>query len=266
MIPSDVKKRKKRNQMKTMLTFRVLCVSAALGFAVGAKAQPQLITNGGFESGLSGWTRVDQIGSDGTFFVQSGAASPVNGFPVPAPPEGVQAVMTDASAGGSHLLYQDFTVPISLLSGTIGFSLFLNSGDAFHNPASLDWAATNNPGTLNLNQLNQQVRADIVRTSADPFSVAAGDVLQNLFQTRPTDALVAGYNTVSTDISALLGANQGQTLRLRFAEVDNVSFLNLGVDQVSIEATVPEPSPMALMMAGGLLGVGAALRRRKSTG
>jgi hypothetical protein len=72
----------------------------------GLRAQ---IANGGFEAGLGGWTSADQVGSDGTFFWQIGTASPVNGDPVPAPPGGLYAAMTDAQGPGSHVLYQNIT-------------------------------------------------------------------------------------------------------------------------------------------------------------
>jgi hypothetical protein len=251
--------------MNTRCDFKALWLTAALACALSTRASAQPITNGGFESGLAGWTRADQIGSDGTFFVQSGTTSPLNGFPVPAPPEGLQAAMTDSGAGGAHVLYQDFVVPTNILGGSISFDLFLNNGaDNFYTPASLDWAATNQNGRLNL---NQQARVDILTASSDPFSVAAGDVLQNLFQTHPGDPLVSGYDTVPTDISALLLAHAGETLRLRFAEVDNVSFFNFGVDNVSLSVqAVPEPSSLwmagALILAcGGPLGL-ARVRRR----
>jgi hypothetical protein len=127
-------------------------LASVIGAAAPASAQ-QLITNGGFEAGFSGWTRADQIGSEGTFFVQTGVASPVNGFAVPAPPEGAQAAMTDAGAGGSHVLYQDFLVPVGTATGMVSFSLFVNSGDAFRSPATLDWATPT---------LNQQARVDLL--------------------------------------------------------------------------------------------------------
>jgi len=47
------------------------------------------------------------VGSEGSFFSQSGSVSPINGDPVP-PPEGTKAAMTDAQGPGSHVLYQDF--------------------------------------------------------------------------------------------------------------------------------------------------------------
>jgi hypothetical protein len=238
-------------------------LSTGLTVAVVPAQAQQLITNGGFEAAFTGWTRADQLGSDGTFALQTGTSSPVNAFIVPAPPQGTQAAMTDSQAGGSHVLYQDFTIPAGTLSGNVNFSLFINSGDSFFSPAHLDWAST---GT---DRLNQQARVDIITTAADPFSVAGGDVLQNLFQTLPGDPLVSGYTNFSIDISPLLAANQGQTLRLRFAEVDNVSFFNLGVDQVTIQASpvaavAPEPSALALLLMGGLLARRTLARRRQA--
>lgn len=88
--------------------------------------------------------------------------------------------------------------------------------------------------------------------------------LLNLFRTQPGDPLVSGYDAFVADISPLLLAHHGQTLRLRFAEVDNVSFSNLGVDRVSVEplaGAVPEPSALSLL---GLRLVGCAAGRRST--
>lgn len=222
-------------------------MTAALMGLYSMTASAALITNGGFESGLAGWTVADQLGSDGTFFLQSGTLSPANGFTVPAPPEGSQAAMSDAGAGGSHVLYQDFTVPVGTSSGTISFALFINNGAGqFHVPSAattgLNW------GTA---VLNQQVRVDILGSSAAEFSVDPADVLQNLYQSATADPLLSGYSLITVDISALLAANQGNSVRLRFAEVDNVSFLNLGVDSVDITTSaVPEPASFGVALAG----------------
>jgi hypothetical protein len=251
-----------KREFKNKVKRRAAWLSAALlaypfTLAITPAHAQQLITNGGFESAFTGWTRQDQLGSDGTFVIQTGTTSPVNGFIVPAPPQGTNAAMTDAQAGGSHVLFQDFTVPAGTLSGTASFSLFINSGDTFRTPNTLDWATPT---------LNQRARVDIITTSADPFSLVAADVLQNLFQTAPTDPLTSGYTNFVIDISPLLAARQGQTLRLRFAEVDNVSFLNLGVDQVSIVASplaaaAPEPSSLSLTLVAGY----ALLRKAQRT-
>ena len=166
----------------------------------------------------------------------------MNADPVPAPPGGTNAAMTDALGPGSHVLYQDFVVGSS--AALLSFDLFIgNRGGAF---------VTANPATVGLDfstpALNEQARIDIVKSTADPFSVATSDVLLNLYQTKPGDPLVAGYNTLNFDLSALFAANPGQTLRLRFAETDNLAQLQLGVDNVSLEAleAVPEPASLVL--------------------
>jgi hypothetical protein len=227
---------------------------ATLFLAFGSAVRADVITNGGFEAGFTGWTRVDQVGSEGTFFLHSGTASPVNGLPVPAPPGGLFAAMTDAQGPGSHVLYQDFVVPaINITAARLSFDLFVgNRADRFASPSSLDFSTP---------ALNQQARVDILRPGADPFSVAAGDVLQNLFQTKPGDPLISGYNTISADVTALFAANAGQTLRLRFAETDNLNIFQFGVDNVALEV-VPEPATALLFGLGVLVSV-ARLRRRR---
>lgn len=231
---------------------RIMAVVALL-LASGSVGRADVITNPGFEAGFTGWTRVDQLGSEGTFFLQSGTTSPVNGDPVPAPPGGQFAAMTDAQGPGSHVLYQDFVVPVTGgQPARLSFALFIgNRADRFAAPNHLDFSTP---------ALNQQARVDILRPGADPFSVAAGDVLQNLFQTRPGDPLISGYNMISADVTALFAANAGQTLRLRFAETDNLNIFQFGVDNVALEI-IPEPSMALLFGLGALAGL-ARLRRR----
>ena len=236
-----------------------MCLAlAALALTASGPTRSAALVNGGFEAGFSGWTRVDQTGGDGTFVLQSGTISPVNADPVPAPPQGNVAAMTDSQGPGSHLLYQDFLVagPASLLS----FDLFIgNRAGLFATPASLDFALTSQIGAQTL---NQQARVDIVRTAADPFSVAAADILQSLYLTQIGDPPVQGYFSVTRDLSVFFGAHGGETLRLRFAEVDNVAPFQFGVDNVRFAApgVVPEP-PMWVLLASALAALLLARRR-----
>ncbi len=228
---------------------------------LGAQAGAAVITNGGFESGLASWTKADQIGSEGTFSLQSGTTSPVNGFTVPVPPEGTDAAMTDAQGPGSHVLYQDFLIPTGVTSANITFRLYIRNGaQDFFTPAtpSLDFSTP---------VLNQQVRVDILSTAGDPFSVLAADVIQNLYQSQPGNALISGYNLVTADLSTLFQARAGQTVRLRFAEADNVFTMNLGVDDVSINtgvSAVPEPSLWFPVAAAFLAGAITRLSRSRT--
>jgi len=230
-------------------------VSGTRGVASGA------VTNGGFEtnggagtSTFTGWTVVDQTGGSGSWFVQTGTGSPLNGFTTPAPTEGAFAAMTDQTGPGSHVLYQDVTVPAA--GGTLNFDLFIdNSASAF---------ATPSPATLDFTvSPNQQFRMDIMNTTAGDFDVGAG-VLANVFQTNPGDPLTnGGYVPVSFNLDAFAG----QTVRLRFAEVDNQGFFNVGIDSVRIVAppvAVPAFGPLgliALILALALTaGIGLRIR------
>lgn len=235
--------------MMTSTRFLIPTVVAAIvGLVVASSVHAlPVIQNGGFESGFTSWTRADQLGSDGTFALQSGTLSPVNSDTVPAPPGGTLAAMTDAQG-------QDFVATAG--SATLSFALFVGNRDTdFFVPASLDFSTP---------ALNQQVRVDIITTAADPFSVAAADVLLNLYQTSPGDPLVSGYSIQTTDVSALLAAHVGETLRLRFAETDNVFTFQLGVDNVRIDpaAAVPEPASMLLLGAALAALVGSRSLRR----
>jgi PEP-CTERM motif len=237
--------------MKTSARVTVSTLAAVvLGLAATLPVHAiPVIANGGFESGLTSWTTSDQLGSEGKFFSQSGTSSPVNGNPVPAPPEGSEAAMTDAQGPGSHVLYQDFAATPG--GAALSFALFIGNraSDFFTpTPASLDFSTP---------ALNQQARMDILKNTADPFSVAATDVLLNLYQTKAGDPPISGYNTITTDISALLAAHAGETLRLRFAETDNVFAFQLGVDAVRID---PIPEPASMLLLGAALAVLAGCR------
>jgi hypothetical protein len=239
-----------------------LC-ALVLGMNSPAKAA-SLITNGDFEDGggsLTGWTVANQASGSGSTYLQSGTGSPLNGFSVPAAPGPTHAAMTDQSGPGSHVLYQDFVVPAAVSAATLSFEEFVhNYAIAYYTPATLDYSV----------RPNEQARVDLMTsTPGNEFSVAGGDVLLNLFQTNVGDPLVSGYNPVSTDVTALLQAHEGETLRLRFAEVDNQNFFNFGVDQVSLDVASEAAAPAPSTALGGvlLLGVvgGIKLLRKKGT-
>jgi hypothetical protein len=215
--------------------------------SVASLAHAGAVVNGGFEAGLSSWTTVNQIGGDGTFFIQSGTASPLNGTPVPAPPGGAFAAMSDSQGPGTHILYQNVTVAAPVPSALLVFDVFVgNRANAFFTPNTLDFSTS---------ALNQQARVDILLGSADPFSVLPADVLINAFRTSVGDPLVSGYTHYSVDVTSVINAHLNTPLMIRFAETDNVFTFQLGVDNVDL---VPEPASCFIMMAGFV----ALVRRR----
>jgi len=230
----------------------LLGLSIVSVFATPNADATALILNGGFESGFTSWVRADQLGSEGTFSLQSGLLSPVGGFPVPAPPQGTTAAMTDAFGPGSHVLYQNFLVPAGTASLT--FSLFIgNRADRFVTPATLDFSTP---------ALNQQARVDILNAASDPFSLSSSDILFNLYRSDVGSPLITGYNNFTFDLTTLFAANVGQTLRLRFAETDNLAPFQFGVDNVQLESPSVVPEPQSIVLLGvGVLAL-LTIRRR----
>ena len=194
--------------------------------------------NDGFEAGVADtntipcWTVVDQGGGSGSWCNQTGTTPPQGDcsgslVQVDAPPEGVQAAMTNQPGAGSHVLYRCGV----LASEVVSFELYVNNENwDFASPPSLDYSV----------YPNQQVRADLVTETAiatDPFTVAPADILLNIHQTLPGDAPVSGYTTVTADASEYVA----QRVCLRFAEVDNQFFQHAGVDNVSIDLRTKGP-------------------------
>jgi hypothetical protein len=204
----------------------------------GSYVKANLITNGGFESGLAGWTVTNQVGSlaGSSWFAQTGTSSPLSGFAVPAPPQGLIAAMTDQGGGGSHALVQSFVVPGGITSVQISFLLFIGNrlpDGRFFTPNSLD-----------LNVIpNQQARVDILTAAATPFDLTPSNIVANLYQTHVGDAPISGYSLRSSIVN---GLTPGATYQLRFAEVDNQMQFQMGVDSVVID-TVPEPATFGLV-------------------
>ena len=235
--------------MNIQMTLFAACLAATLTSAMPSSARAGFVSNGGFEAGFTGWTRIDEAASDGTFFLQAGPTSPVSGDPVPPPPGGVTAAMTDAQGPGSHVLYQDFVIPAPMAAAFLVFDVFVgNRAGEFRTPNTLSFSTPT---------LNQQARVDILTGAADPFSLLPADVLFNAYRTNVGDPLVSGYTHRVIDITAIVNANLNTPLRLRFAEVDNLFTFQFGVDNVDI---VPEPSS-AMLAFVGLAGM-VSFRRR----
>ena len=99
---------------------------------------------------------------------------------------------------------------------------------------------------------------------AAPVDGVGAGVLQNILLTNPGFPNPSGYTTNSIDISGLAG----QTVRLRFAEVDNQFFFTMGIDNVHLSAgtlTLPTSQPWALFLSVIALTMAGLFYARKFT-
>ncbi len=206
-------------------TAKLIAGVAALVLLLPGSALGGSVAGGNFETGtLSGWSVVNS--GSGNWFAYSGTTSPHSGFPVAAPPQGNFAATTDQGGPGSHILYQDLALEAGL-KHTLTFTLYYaNRAGAFSTPASLSESVSP----------NQQYRVDVVKPSAAIASVAATDVLRNVVQTHVGDPLTRGPTPITVDLTPYAG----QTIRLRFAEVDNQYYFQASVDDVKLVSTPHE--------------------------
>ena len=209
----------------------MLAAVAALFVGAGA-AQAATVANGDFETGdLTGWTVNSTTASaNGYWFAYTGTVAPLPAPPStrrsPRPPQGTYAAVADQVNPGRRILYQDVALEQVSPGATMTLDLYAyykaQQGPlATPSPATLD---PNNPGA------NEQYRIDVMKPNAALDSVAPADILLNVFQTQTGDPQTLPPTQVTADLTPFAG----QTVRLRFAEVDNSGVLNASTDDVRI--------------------------------
>ena len=216
-------------------TLQVFLVALASALVGATSAGAATVVNGDFEAGnLSGWTQVNNPSGEsqsGEWTTYSGKFGGELGGEVPPPPAGSYAALTVQGGPGAHILYQDvalepyWTHQLSLVT--------------YYN--SVNTLVTPQPNTLSPGEgeggppENQQYRIDVVQPSASVESLEPSDILATVFATKSGDPTSMAPTTLTADLPAFAG----QTVRLRFAEVDNIGEFNAGLDSVAIQSTPP---------------------------
>ncbi|MCA1705112.1 MAG: hypothetical protein LC808_18360, partial [Actinobacteria bacterium] len=216
---------------------------AGVLLALASPAWAARVVNGDFETEtLSGFTVVNQPGGSGSWYAYSSTNPPPEGCAAPSPPEappqGTFAATTAQSGPGSHVLYQNIALEPNARH-TLSFTLYYKLFAPFSTPATLDF--TRVP--------NQQYRVDILKPSANPFSVTPANILARVFRTDPGEPTTLAPTRMTFDLSPYAG----QTVRLRFAEVDNQNCFLASVDNIDVRTRVsvpPNRSPACTITRG----------------
>ena len=205
----------------------ILVSAAVLLLAFGcASATPKIVINGNFEVGnLDGWLTTS--GGSGRWLVYQDGSTPPDRtitdpnvpFQMPNPPEGKYAAVTDMNGPGTRILSQVLKLDRRY---TLRCTIFYKNGaPVFANRDTFEVGSAE----------NQQFRIDIMKPTARVSSLAEQDVLATIFRTSPGDPLSLEPKTISFDLSAWAG----QTVRLRFAQADNLGPFRVGVDEVRLD-------------------------------
>lgn len=211
----------------------LMAIGAVLAVAlmtVGvAGAGANTVVNGDFETGdFEGWNVVNEPDPPtGSWVVYGPGGGPIS------PPQGAFAALTEQTAPGTHILYQD--VPIEAGQPYLSMTVYYESNGPITVPS---------PDTLEAGEEgdgNQQYRVEVLDPAAPLESLESADIFTTVFRTLDGDPSVMGPRVVGVDLSAYVG----QTVRLRLAEVDDLGEFYAGVDSVATGPVPPSPPSLA---------------------
>ncbi len=231
----------------TNLLSAVCCLLSA------GMANASLITNGDFETGdFTGWNTSQAGGS--SLFVAANPGDPTLGS---SPTNDFYAFAGNQGGPSQNIFWQSFVVPTALTSFTFSFDYsYQNFASSFINPT---------PDTLSyIGTSNQQFRVEILTGTALFDTVNPTDIIFSAIQTAPGSLNPQPWLSFSQDIFSVVSPFEGQTLQVRFAQVDNQGPFDIGFDNVSLSATtatVTEPASLALLSLG-LASIGFSRRKK----
>lgn len=216
------------NRVSSQMKLLAVAIFAAAALVAPASANAATVVNGDFETGsLAGWQVFNQPTESGDWFAYTGTTPPTGlGPSIPPPPAGNFAAIVAQGEPGTHILYQDVALE-PYYTHSLAMLVYYRSGASLTTP-SPDRLSSASPA-------NQQYRVDVMNPAAPLESVNPADILATVFATKTGDSQEMGATPFQVDLTPFAG----QTVRLRFAEVDNQGIFNAGVDSVAIQSTPP---------------------------
>ena len=171
----------------------------------GSSSSNQLVMNGGFETGtFTNWLKTNSTiyGDwviDNATYIPPGPGGHVTPF------AGTNCALSEQTGPGIHTLYQDITIPSAI------------------NSASLSWADCIRNFATQFTTNTQYFHVEIRKTD--------NTLLQIAFTTMPGNPLTNNWTTRAFNLTPYIG----QTIRIAFVESDSIGYLNVGVDNVSVQ-------------------------------
>lgn len=210
-----------------------LLLSSLVVTSSALAAPMELVANGGFETGtLASWSTSGLVGSGPCPIANqdwnvstSGGATQCSGVSNPVGSTYAAYVMNDGTGPLTYQLFQSIFVPLGTTDGTLSF----------------DWTSNNSFDAGRM--LSVVLNGITVFTSS-----TSGNF---------------GWTPVATDVSALLAAAAGSSITLQFDNFIPSTWTGpagLGLDNVSVQAQVPEPGVLGLF---GVALLGAAFARKR---
>jgi murein DD-endopeptidase MepM/ murein hydrolase activator NlpD len=193
-------------------------VAVAVGGAA-EKGNAQSLNNGGFESGLSGWT------VSGSFYHWTNSARAHSGSQYAY--FGVAANGTTPLTNGAGSIYQTVTIPAGATSATLSFWL---------------WVASDESATIAFDFLY----VELLNTSGSLISTPA--TYSNQDKSGAFNSTTPAYQEKSLSLLSYAG----QTLRIRFRGTTDPSYATIfRLDDVSLTTSVTPPAVTVASPNGG---------------
>jgi hypothetical protein len=216
---------------------RVFALASLLVAPLWASAATNLITNGSFESGLSGWTVSGSVGDAypaSVITYNSATAYPTGAFGEAVPVD--NAVNIGPDAAGTRALYfvSDFSSQVVSQSVTVATAGTYTFGLDLYLPAN-GYA----------NAVNATVGIALGSNNLGTYS------LSSLAATTWLPGTSTGFLAAGTYNVALSFTSNGKPAK------------DIVIDKVYLVSSVPEASTTAMLLAG-LAGLGVVAKRRKT--